>query len=226
MISLTETWDWKKQPNESQYLDVQALPKNESNPATGNLPVSYMRGYMFHGPANTTNIYRYGGTRYMGNQSFLGYTSPESSTYPVWSYSYNSTDYPWAQYNIGQPWMPNHGAGAEAIDQGLGFYLNGQIDKGTSSKTLNMGFDDGQSLYIPLEGMLIINLVDFSSANLSTSSMNGNAPRVGGTMEYIAPVGEAGVLVALGGQIQPNLRIDEKANRTQGELVSTLPLHS
>jgi hypothetical protein len=170
---------------------------------------------MFHGPADTTEIYRYGGTTYMGNRSFPGYTWPDASTYSLWTYNYDTADYPWAQYDISQPWIANHGAAAEAIDQSLGFYLNGQTDWGTSVITLNIL--NSTDLYKPLPGMLVLNFTDNTSNNISTSKLRGNAPRVGGGMEYFPDVGAMGVLVALGGQIN---NATAWANDTKGELVS------
>lgn len=151
----------------------------------------------------------------MGNRSFGGFTNPDASTYPLWTYDYNTSDYPWMQYDISQPWRANHGAAAEAIDQSLGFYLNGQIDWGTSPSTLNI--INSTDLYRPLDGMLVINFTDHTSRNISTSKLRGDAPRVGGGMEYFPSVGGMGVLVALGGQINNNTAW---SNRTKGQLVS------
>jgi hypothetical protein len=212
-IPLSSTWDWKTN------IVIIGEPKNESNPNTGTIPPSLVRGHMFHGPADTTKIYRYGGTTYMGNQSFSGYTRPDASTYSLWTYNYETADYPWAQYDISQPWIANHGAAAEAIDQSLGFYLNGQTDWGTSTKTLNIL--NATDLYKPLTGMLVLNFTDNTSNNISTSKLRGDAPRVGGGMEYFPDVGAMGVLVALGGQIN---NASTWANATKGELVSWLEI--
>jgi hypothetical protein len=114
--------------------------------------------------------------------------------------------------------MPNHGAAAEAIDQGLGFYLNGQIDWGTSSRTLDT-FPKSEDWYAPLKGMIILDLNTQSTTNISSANLRGGLPRVGGSMEYIASVGAMGALVALGGQIQPNLT-SIYANASEGALVS------
>jgi hypothetical protein len=181
---------------------------------------------MFHGPNNQSNmIYNFGGATYMNNQSFEGYVQPESAQYPLWTYD-PTQDNPWAQHTIQQVWQPNHGAATEDIDKGIGFYLGGQIDMGTSTQTLGKPFrDPTQNLYMPLDGMLIIDLVnvDNPAANISTSSMKDSTPRVGGTMEYIDAIGDSGILVALGGQIQPGLKFGEIANRSEGELVSHIP---
>jgi hypothetical protein len=209
-IPLNFTWDWKTN------IIVEAQAKNVTNPRTGTLPPSQIRGHMFHGPANKPEVYVYGGTTFMGNQSFEAYAWPDSSAYPLWSYKYGP-DYPWDQYAVSTSWMPNHGAAAEAVDQGLGFYLNGQIDWGTSSRTIDTF--KTQDLYIPLQGMVVLDLNTQSSKNISTTSLRGGAPRVGGSMEYIASVGGMGSLVALGGQIQPKLK-GLYANVSQGALVS------
>jgi hypothetical protein len=178
---------------------------------------------MYHGPANRSQVYVYGGTTYMGNQSFEAYAPPESSAYPLWSYT-AGPDYLWSQYATNQAWMPNHGSAAEAIDQGLAFYLNGQIDWGTSLKT--RGTFTTEKLYVPVPGMVILDLNGdvYSARNISTTNLRGGAPRVGGSMEYIPSVGGMGVLVALGGQTQPGLT-DLYANVSQGRLVSECFIH-
>lgn len=211
-IPLNFTWDWKTN------IIIEAQAKNLTNPDTGTLPPSQIRGHMFHGPASEHEVYVYGGTTYMGNQSFEAYAGPDSSAYPLWSYIHGP-NYPWEQYALSTPWMPNHGAAAEAIDQGLAFYLNGQIDWGTSSKTRDTFTFKTEDVYVPLEGMVVLNLTTQSSKNISTSSLRGGMSRVGGSMEYIASVGGMGTLVALGGQIQPNLT-GLYANVSQGALVS------
>jgi hypothetical protein len=211
-IPLNYTWDWKTNITEN------AQAKNVTNPITGTLPPSQIRGHMFHGPAGKPEVYVYGGTTFMGNQSFEAYAWPDSSSYPLWSYTYGP-NYPWGQFSGSSLWMPNHGAAAEAIDQGLGFYLNGQVDWGTSSRTLDT-FPKSEDWYVPMKGMVVLDLNTQSTTNISTSNLRGQMPRVGGSMEYIASVGAMGALVALGGQIQPNLT-SIYANTSEGTLVST-----
>lgn len=187
---------------------------------TGTPVPNLIRGHMFQGPDNVTEVFNFGGTTYMNNRSFVGYVRPDSSQYPLWTYDASKNGF-WNQHTIGQTWLPNHGAAAEDVEKGLGFYLGGQIDFGTSTKTQKFN-DITQNLYMPLDGMLILNLVnlDGTAANITTSTMNRSTPRVGGTLEYIAAVGDSGILVALGGQIQPGLKFGQIANRTKGELVS------
>ncbi|KAJ4295171.1 hypothetical protein N0V90_007181 [Kalmusia sp. IMI 367209] len=218
-ISLTETWDWKIPANETGGLNITIKRKNVTNPNTGTPVPNFIRGHLFHGPENTTEIYNFGGAAYMYNQSFEGWIPPDSSTYPLWTYDPTADD-PWDQHSIGQPWLPNHGAATEDIEKGIGFYLGGQIDMGTSTKTLDKPLKDNtQNLYIALDGMLIIDLADSTSTNISTSTMKRNTPRVGGTLDYIDTVGGSGILVALGGQIQTDVPVGEVTNRTKGELI-------
>ncbi|KAF2493487.1 hypothetical protein BU16DRAFT_81154 [Lophium mytilinum] len=207
-VSMETSWDWKTN------ITITDESKSTSNPKTGTYPPSLIRGTMFHGPADSKEVYAFGGTTFMGNTSFLGYVAPDASTYPLWTYAYDSSDFRWGQNDIGQPWKPNHGAAAEAIDQGLGFYLNGQIDKGTDSSTKNFGNDST----LPLDGMLIIDLANATSNNISTAAISGDGPRVGGGLQYIADVGEKGILVAIGGQLSP--QNVSTSTSTNGHLLS------
>lgn len=210
-IPLNSTWDWRTN------IIINAQAKNVTNPTTGILPPSQIRGHMFHGPMNEPKVYIYGGTTYMGNQSFESYVEPGTPADSLWSYTLGP-DYPWGQFSVSAPWIPNHGAAAEAIDHELAFYLNGQIDWGTSSTTRDTF--NNQDIYVPLDGMVVLNFTSQASRNVSTSGLRGGAPRVGGSMEYIASIGGMGALVALGGQVQP-IRNGLYANINQGSLVST-----
>lgn len=182
-----------------------------------NLPPSFIRGHMFQGPLDQPSVYVYGGTTYMGNMSFETFVWPDPSQYTPWSYTYGTSN-PWAKYTRDTISMPNHGAAAEAIDQGLGFYLNGQIDWGSNSTTADI-FPKTLDSYTPLDGMIVLDLKVQSGKNISTSGLRDGVPRVGGTMEYFGSIGAMGVLVALGGQIQPSLT-SPFANTSSGSLVS------
>jgi hypothetical protein len=228
-IDMTRTWNWQIPSNEPGGLSIDVKRKNVTDSSTGTGVPSRIRGHLFHGPHNKSDtIYNFGGATYMYNQSFVGYVPPDSSQYPLWTYD-RTLDSPWDKHTIQQVWQPNHGAAAEDIARGVGFYLGGQIDMGTSSRTLGQPWgpllkDPTQNLYMPLDGMLVVNLVDLDvrAENISISSMGRKTPRVGGTMEYIDAVGDAGILVALGGQIQPELKFGEIASRKNGSLVSRM----
>ncbi|PVH92999.1 hypothetical protein DM02DRAFT_733378 [Periconia macrospinosa] len=222
-ISLKKSWNWKKDSGDPQFMEVSTEPKNITNNDTGTYVPNNFRGYMFSGPHNSSQVYQFGGSTYMYNQSFVVKPAPSSFTYPLWTYTPGSgpLDTKWDQYDMNQEikWEPNHGAGADAPDLGLGFYLNGQVDKGTSSDTNKLFDDTDQTYYRPVDGMLVLDLVNPGKAkNISTSTMKENLSRVGGTLDYIPSVGKSGILVALGGQIQPTLQ-NGKASSKEGKLI-------
>ncbi|KAF2118857.1 hypothetical protein BDV96DRAFT_487438 [Lophiotrema nucula] len=191
-VDLNTSWDWKTN------ISIIAL-EEKPNPNTGT-PIRHgVRGVMFAGPSNDSKVYVYGGTQFRGNESFPSanfdyYEVTFSDQYPLWSLD-NSTQV-WNQYDIDQKWTPSYGAATEAPDQGLAFYLNGRTDNGTSSPTLHDG--DIQTL---LDGMVVIDMVQHTSNNASTTGMKDYQPRVGGAMQYVPGVGHNGVLVTLGGNI-------------------------
>lgn len=190
-IDLSKSWDWKKNLT---YIALAEQP----NPNTGTLIRNgTIQGTMFRGPLNDSHIWTYGGTTFQGNKSFpnkeayYGY----SNNYPLWSFD-NSTQL-WSQFDINQPATPSYGAAAEATDQALGFYLSGRIDSGSSYTTATFG-----DKFKPLPGMIVMDLTQSSRArNVSVSTMKDAQPRIGGAMQYVAPVGGNGVLVAIGGQV-------------------------
>ncbi|ORY15499.1 hypothetical protein BCR34DRAFT_179054 [Clohesyomyces aquaticus] len=191
-VDLTTSWDWK---GNLTYVALELSP----NPQTGSSARASVRGAMYQGPANDSKVYIYGGTQYRGNESFPNananyYLVHYSDQYPLWSFE-NDTQV-WGQYDVKQSWTPSYGAATEAPDQGLAFYLNGRTDNGTSSSTLHDG-----DVQTTLDGMIVLDLVQHSSRNLSTAGIKNYQPRVGGAMQYAPGVGENGVLVALSGQV-------------------------
>jgi hypothetical protein len=66
--------------------------------------------------------------------------------------------------------------------------------------------------------MLVIDLDAKTSNNISTVTISGNEPSIGGGLQYIADVGKKGILVAIGGQLSPENRTS--SNSTNGRLVS------
>lgn len=103
----------------------------------------------------------------------------------------------WNQYDIfkASPYRPSRGLSAEAPDQSLAFYLNGQIDNGSSSSTTTLG--DGQAVALP--GMVVVDTTTQEARNISTGVDKSVSSRAGGGMVYIPSYGVHGILVALGG---------------------------
>lgn len=154
---------------------------------------------MYAGPHNNTNVWTYSGTTFRGNQSFGAANETYANQYPLWSFDNATKD--WNQFDLGQLKTPSYGLSAEAPDQGLAFYLNGQTDNGTEPNS----WADGDVTTL-LNGMMVIDLAHQTSKNISTSSLQDAQPRVGGTMQYVPNVGNDGVLIALGGKVYDGLR--------------------
>ncbi|KAF2812788.1 uncharacterized protein BDZ99DRAFT_495966 [Mytilinidion resinicola] len=182
VILLNETWNWWTNITEAK------LNKTE-NPASG-----LIRGASYQGPPDDSRIWTFGGTSFEGNTSFPGWHTMQSSATPLWSFDTNTKE--WSPFSAG-PLVeePNYGLSAEAPDQGLAFYLNGQIDNGTRFTTNDLG---NNTLNLP--GMVVINLANQTFANISTPGLNESTyPRAGGSMGYVPGLGRSGILVALGG---------------------------
>src|SRR5579862_5208722 len=134
MINMTDSWDWKTNVTES-YID------KTKNPETGQGPPVIVRGVLYQGGSTDDNIYLYGGTTSYQNTSFFEYVPPSSSKYSLWSYDTKNNT--WDQFDISaaSPYRPCSGSFAEAPDLGLGFFLNGGIDSGSSTEVAPIGSD-------------------------------------------------------------------------------------
>ncbi|KAL8951968.1 MAG: hypothetical protein Q9222_002091 [Ikaeria aurantiellina] len=90
---------------------------------------------------------------------------------------------------------PGSGAYAEARDQHRSFYLNGQVDFGSSTQTMSLSL----STKISQKGMIIIDHSNNTARNISTDALVGNKPRTRGRMQYISSWGTNGIIVLIGG---------------------------
>jgi hypothetical protein len=167
-------------------------------------------GAMYHGTYNTSEIYTYSGTSFRGNQSFLDSDKVYANAYPL--FSFNNDTQTWGQYDLKQTTTPSYGLSAEASDQGLAFYLSGQVDNGTEPYTRTVG--DSVTL---LNGMMVIDLVHKTAKNISVT-MHDPQPRIGGALQYIPAIGGSGVLVALGGRVYDG--IHRPTSQDTGRLVT------
>lgn len=192
-VDLSSSWDWH---NNISWRSIDVV----DNPKTGaHVRHAMVNGAMYAGPYNSTNIWTYGGTTFRGNQSFLNSNKTYANQYPLWSFDNDTNN--WDQFDLRQRQTPSRGLSAEAPDQGLAFYLNGQTDNGTEPNTWVGG--DSTSL---LEGMMVIDLVHQTAKNVSTPSLRTSQPRSSGSMQYVPGVGDSGVLVALGGRMYGGMR--------------------
>jgi hypothetical protein len=167
-------------------------------------------GAMYHGTYNTTEVWTYSGTTFRGNESFVNADKVYANNYPL--FSFNNDTQKWSQYDLKQTTTPSYGLSAEAPDQGLAFYLSGQVDNGTEPYTRTMG--DRATL---LSGMMVIDLVHQTANNISIT-MADPQPRIGGALQYLPAVGESGVLVAIGGRVYDG--IHQPTSQDIGRLIS------
>ena len=190
-VNLSTSWDWRANISET-------ATNITANPATGTVPPQVVRGALYQGTSNDDSIYLYGGTTSSANTNFPGWLASYPPTYSLWSYDPGSTL--WSQFDVSQnaPHRPSSGAAAEAMDQGLAFYFNGELDSGSSP---DLGIIAGTNILIG--GMVVINTTDQTARNLSTAQVSDNLARARGRMQYVPGVGEKGVLVLIGGSSFP-----------------------
>jgi hypothetical protein len=153
-----------------------------------------IRGALFLGPSDDSRIYLYGGTTSFHNDSFAGFKQPSSAQYPLWSYDAANNE--WSLVNMSSPNLRrlHGGAYAEAPDQGLAFYFNGQLDNGSDSTV-----SDHSEFHEFVAGMLVIDFKNEKIRNIYTDALGKGKARVGATLQYLPKVGDQGVLVLLGG---------------------------
>ncbi|KAJ5744849.1 hypothetical protein N7533_009719 [Penicillium manginii] len=190
MVGLNSSWNWETN------ISITAVNKTV-NSNTGTLPPSNVRGAMYAGANEDPDVYSYGGTSSYVNRSFPGFLFPTAPTYTLWSFEASKKD--WSQYDISLdvPLRPAGGAYAEATGRGLGFYLNGFIDNGSSPDY--QYYTDFRRY---LDGLVVLNTTTQEAKNLSTSSLT-NYPRAMGGLVYLPNIGAEGVLVSMGGVTKP-----------------------
>lgn len=158
------------------------------------------------------NIYLWGGTTSYTNTSFPGFRAPDLARYALWSF--NTISKEWIHFDISKasPNRPSSASSAEAPDQGLAFFLSGELDSGSEVETQVLG--DSNKVFI--EGMIVIDTKNQSAKNVSTAALFGDMPRSRGRMQYISGIGQRGILVQIGGNQKP---VDETDNTYIGDLV-------
>lgn len=184
---MSQSWDWKTNISET-FINKTGLANVESTPVLS-------RGALYGGTTDDDNIYLYGGTTSYINTSNPAWEPPTSAQYSL--FSYNTVSGGVSQFNISgaSPERPSSGASATAPDQGLAFYIEGQIDSGSCTETQVFG----DSKKVNLNGMIVIDTKARTARNLSTALVADGSPRTYGSLQYIPGVGEKGILVHLGG---------------------------
>ncbi len=187
----------------------------KANPQTGTLPPVQSRGALYYGSQQDNHIWLWGGTTSYSNTSFKGFQGPLPSQYSLWSY--DTVAQAWAQFDtsISIPNRPSSGSYAEAIDQNLAFFFNGQLDSGSQQSTQSFGNNVKEFI----GGMVVINTSNQTARNLSTTSVVGDFPRTRGRMQYVPGIGPKGILVQIGGNLKALTNLN---NDYVGNLVSVL----
>lgn len=146
----------------------------------------------------STRIYSFAGTSSGYNTSFQNYFVPPDTTYGLWFYDFETTV--WTAVNtLAQGiTIPSHGATAEAVDQGLGFYLGGQIDNGTAADTSLLKSP------VAIPGMIVVDTNTGRVANFTVPDFAASA-RQDGAAIYIPKYGDKGVVIVLGGMFEGRL---------------------
>lgn len=192
-------------------------------------PPNMVRGALYRGPAKDRRLFTFGGSTFLANQSDADWKQPDSDQYSMWSY--DTEELIWDQYDItyAMPRRPNWGAATEAISLGIAFFLNGQVDRGSSNVLYSMTeyvngtlSNDTFDQITYLGGMIIVDLATQIARNVSTSSLG--APRVAGGLVHGLRFGKTtnGTLVTFGGMQSAN---DKKNTFSNGALVSHCLTH-
>ncbi|KAM0127149.1 hypothetical protein ACHAP3_008919 [Botrytis cinerea] len=193
-VKMNESWNWTKASASLPLVSEQVF-LSDSEPANAFSSV-VLKGALFSGTSGGNGIYLYGGTEQSMNTSFYGYTDPTSPNQTLLSYDVAQNQ--WASIDVDStiPEKPSFGASADVPDQGLGFYFNGEINNGSSTETTSI--PAGSS--VPLEGMVMLNMTDNTTRNVSTAAIDTNS-RTGGLLQYIPGIGAngKGILIQFGG---------------------------
>ena len=185
-VDLSKSWDWRS----DNFTSINAIPRPQDT--TVAIPPSVMRSALYQGATND-QFHLYGGTVFQGNISFPNYTPPSDKPGSLWSYDVKKQAWSSSNITAQSPIPPNHGAYADAPNLGLGFYLGGQLDRGSGG---NIGLDGNSSTKVT--GLIVVNTTSHSVFNVSIGNLD-KPDRVGGSLLYVANVGRKGVLVAIGG---------------------------
>lgn len=189
---MSVSWDW------NTNITVKALTKTNAVNTGGPTP-NLVRGAMFRGPSNDTKLYAFGGSTTYENVNFPGWVGPTSDRHPLYSYDYVANKWNAIDLSSNRVIRPSSGASAEAPDQGLGFWFNGQLDSGSSTESAPLG--DGVIKF--MMGMIVIDFHTGTAKNVSTSAVS-DQPRIRGKMVYVPSIGKKGVLVLIGGGEKPS----------------------
>ncbi|KAL8889634.1 MAG: hypothetical protein Q9215_003093 [Flavoplaca cf. flavocitrina] len=128
--------------------------------------------------------------------------------------------YDWDFYDMTKSvqYRPSAGAFSTARDQNRSFWLNGQVDSGSSIQTTNL--ESSTSIFQP--GLIVINHDDQTARNISTDALVGKTPRTRGRTQWCVGLGTNGILLLIGGN---HKSISDTVDRGVGDLVPMDRVH-
>ncbi|OAL30118.1 hypothetical protein AYO20_08921 [Fonsecaea nubica] len=190
-VDMTASWDWKTNVSISQNA------RRESGSVAGmQWPVNVHDGSLFGGMESSTTLYMFGGTTSGFNQTFPNFLVPPTTQYGLWTYDMGADVWAAIDTSGSLDTIPSWGANTEAPDQGLAFYVGGQIDSGTANTTQFLEDDT-----VGVGGMVVIDTTSNKIKNITVED-EVKSNRQGAGMVYVDNFGDAGVLVLLGGETQ------------------------
>lgn len=169
-------------------------------------PPYMVRGALYRNSFKDSKLFTFGGSTFIANTTDPAWTMPSSDEISLWSYDTSSQT--WAQYDVSSavPRRPNRGLVTEAIPLGTGFFVNGQIDRGSDSALYSaveyvggVASNSTNDEISYLDGMLIVDMATQTVRNVSTETLG--ASRVAGGLVWAQRFGktENGTVVAFGG---------------------------
>ncbi|EKG19219.1 cell wall anchored protein, putative, partial [Macrophomina phaseolina MS6] len=211
-IDMSTSWDLNTNYTESRI----GRYANTSQAAN---PPNMLRGALYAAELESNRLFTFGGSTFLANDSDPAWQPPSQDPTSLWSYDTEIRN--WESYNITDavPWRPNWGLVTEDMSHDIGFFLNGQFDRGSSyGLYTSVEYEGGNvtnasfSEITYLSGMVMIDLHTQETKNVSTASLG--APRVAGGMVHAPGFGKTanGTLVAFGGMTSSGQDVDTFTN--------------
>ncbi|KAF2094245.1 hypothetical protein NA57DRAFT_60877 [Rhizodiscina lignyota] len=190
LVDMNSSWDSKTnvsitQQNHTMGGSVSGL----------SFPLNVQKGALFSGWPGSSDLYMYGGTTSGFNESFPGYEIAPTTRNGLWYLDGVSKLWIGVDTSFWVSTTPSWGAFAED-HKSLGFWVGGQLDNGTAKSTQSLNDST-----VGTGGLIVLTLRAHGMYNVTVKdSIKSN--RQGGGMVYVEGVGEAGILVLLGGRTE------------------------
>ncbi|EKG22634.1 Galactose oxidase/kelch beta-propeller [Macrophomina phaseolina MS6] len=211
-VDMSESWD------ANMNYTASRIGRYSDNSTDAN-PPNMVRGGLFAAMSESNRLFTFGGSTFLANQTDPDWKPPSQDPTSLWSYDTEVRN--WESYDItgAVPWRPNWGAQAEDVKRSVGFFLNGQYDRGSSyGLYTSVEYKGGvatnstwnQIQY--LGGLIMIDLHTQETKNLSTATLG--SPRVASGLVHAPGFGKTknGTLMAFGGMTSSGTGTDTFTN--------------